>query len=338
VPKQHYSPKLKREVLAEYWALRDDHLAKVAMQLIFEKYGVAESTLHYWKTHSPAPAATNYYTPNFTVPKPASVELLKETTVEFFISDVHFHPEPGQGHDPAAWQVVEEALKHFQPDIVFFGGDICDMYAPSRYDKVPRLATPEAFQAEVIYCQTRLREIREICPNARFIWLTGNHETRLPRSVMTNAPWLFNYIRNIESVLDLSRLDIEYVQDGFQIGKLRHYHGHNNPGSGRVNAAKTKFERLLCNAIFGHHHKFSKWLQRDQDGGYFGAYVNGCVQWLSTDYAPNPDWTQGWTVVEYSKGGLFHVDQVLIHKPAVWSFKAEALYSGIHIKVDTEKS
>lgn len=342
---KHLTPRLKREAVAEYERLCHDELRTVAAGIVAERFGCSASTIQ--KAAAEAAKVTqcismdtsDVYRPfNMSPVKAANVELSKETTVEAFISDVHWHPEAAHGHDPAAWAITALALKELQPDIVFLGGDIVDCYAPSRYEKIPRLATPEAFNGEIHYAKERLTELRETVPNARIIWLTGNHELRLPRSIQSNAPWLYDAFQSVESRLDLSQYDAELVEDGYQIGKLRHYHGHENAGAGRVNIAKAKFERLLCNAIFGHHHRFSKWIQRNADGGYWGAFGNGCLQWLSVDFAKNTEWHQGFTIIEYSRGGNFHVDQVLIVKPEIFSHKAELIYQGRHLKVDMERS
>lgn len=262
------------------------------------------------------------------------VELSKDVTTEFFISDIHFHPEHNQGHDPAAWEVTRKALEIMQPEIVVLGGDINDFYAPSRYEKIPRLATPEAFKGEVEYGKRKRLEIRETVPDARIIEIRSNHHDRIKKNVHSNAPWLAGFIDDLFYHSD-HELGIEYVEDDYQIGKLRHAHGDRHAGSGRVNTAKAKFERLLYNIIFGHHHKFSSWFQRrHEEGGYYGAWGNGCLQWLSAEYASKPDWTQGFSVVQYTKQGNFAVDQILIHKPSTWSPMAEAVLYGNHIKVD----
>lgn len=262
------------------------------------------------------------------------ISLSQEITTEFFLSDLHWHPEHSEGHDPAVWAVIKQALKLFQPDIVYFGGDILDCYAPARYLGTPRLKTPEAYDGEIIFGKQCLQSVRTLCPNARFIWLTGNHEERVRKSIFNNASWLLSRLRSVESDLGLSEFDCALVEDGHKIGKLAHYHGDKIPGAGRVNVAKTKFERLIGNFIFGHHHRFSKWMPKNTDGGYYGAFGNATAQWLAPDYAPHNDWQQGFSVIEYAKSGLFHVDQVLIHKPSIWSAKAESVYGGQHIKVN----
>lgn len=269
-----------------------------------------------------------------TRPSEPKIELSQDVTTEFFISDVHFHPEHNQGHDPAAWEVCRQALQLLQPEIVVLGGDINDFYAPSRYEKIPRLGTPEAFRGEVEYGKMKRREIRDAVPNARIVEIRSNHHDRIKKNVHQNAPWLAGYIDDLFYHSD-RELGIEYVEDDYRIGKLRHAHGDQHAGAGRVNTAKAKFERLLCNLIFGHHHKFSSWFQRrHEEGGYYGAWGNGCLHWLSADYAARPDWTQGWSVVQYTRSGNFAVDQVLVHKPAVFSPRAEAVLYGNHIKVD----
>jgi hypothetical protein len=332
----HLPPIKKRQAVARYEALARDIGKGPALAQVAAEVGVSVTSVSKWReTHKPD-SHTTVNAPFVITPGEAKVELTREVTTEAFISDIHWHPEHKQGHDPAAYDAALEMLKLIQPDIVYFGGDILDCYAPSRYDKVPRLATPEAFDGEIAYGRERLQEVCDALPNARKIWLTGNHELRLPRSVQANAPWLVGRMQDIENLLGLSSFGVEFVDDGHQIGKLRHYHGHNLAGAGRVNTAKAKFERMLTNLIYGHHHKFAKWYQRDQDGGYFGAFGNGTLHWLSAEYAHNPDWTQGFSVVQYARSGRFHIDQVLIHKPSVWSPHAEVIYAGNHVTVNRQ--
>lgn len=338
---KHLTPKDKREALAEFEALAYDLKRTDAAQHVAGKYNVSIASVLNWSKRAAKEAKVEpveIYRPFNLATTDRAVALTAETTVEAFISDVHWHPEASHGHDPAAWAITANALKMIQPDIVFMGGDIVDCYAPSRYEKIPRLATPEAFNGEIHYAKERVQELRDLVPNARIIWLTGNHELRLPRSIASNAPWLYENFKNIESMLELDRYDIDIVEDGYRIGKLAHFHGHENAGAGRVNIAKAKFERLLCNAIFGHHHRFSKWIQRNAEGGYWGAFGNGCLQWLSVDFAKNTEWHQGFSVVTYAKSGNFHVDQVLITKPSIFSPKAELIYNGQHLRVDMERS
>jgi hypothetical protein len=273
-----------------------------------------------------------------TPDRDVKVELSREVTTEVFLSDIHLHPEHSQGHDPAALALIEQVIKAIQPDIIYFGGDIGDYYAASRYDGVPILKTPEAYEGEIEYVRQRVGEIIANAPNARVYWddEDGNHGRRMKKSVFANAPWLINRIKNVEADLDLERFDVKCVRDGFKVGKLAHWHGDDLPGAG-AHIAKAKFMRELDNIIFGHHHNFSEHIQKKPDGGYYGAFGNGCLQWLSTDYAPRPNWQQGARVVQYSKSGNFHVDKILVHKPSVWSPHAETIYAGTHFKVDMSK-
>lgn len=329
---KHHSPKTKREVLTRLSQVLQDENVGVACGIVGEEFDISPVVINKWRTGQHLNKLSEIVPP---VVPPAKVEFSNEVTTEVFLSDVHWHPEPRQGHDEAAYEATVQMLEKIQPDILFFGGDILDCYAPSRYLKEPRLATPQAFDAEIEWGKMELRRLRKILPHARMIWLTGNHELRLPKSVITNAPWLAGKIGDVESMLELSAFNIEVVEDGYRIGKLRHYHGHNLAGAGRVNTAKNKFERMLTNLIYGHHHKFAKWYQRDQDGSYFGAFGNGTLHSLSAEYAANPDWTQGFSVIRYARSGNFHVDQVLVHKPSVWSRHAEIIYGTEHVRVET---
>lgn len=196
----------------------------------------------------------------------------------------------------------------------------------------------QAYDGEIHFGRIQLADVRRIAPNSRFVWLTGNHEERVKKSIFSDASWLYNRLQSVEDDLRLSEFDCSLVRDGHKIGKLAHYHGDKIPGGGRVNVAKNKFDRLIGNFIFGHHHRFSKWMPKNTDGGYYGAFGNATTQWLAPGYAPHNDWQQGFSVVQYAKSGNFHVDQILIHKPGIWSPKAEAIYGGVHYKVDMEKS
>lgn len=333
---KHLPPIEKRKAVARFEALAKDIGVTSAARQVAEECGVATNSVYHWRRKHQPETRPDVYAPFVITPGEVNVQLTREVTTEGFISDVHFHPEHKQGHDPAAWEAGFQMLKILQPDILYFGGDIADLYAPSRYDKIPRLGTPEAFDGEIHYCREKIAEVCEALPNARKIWLTGNHELRLPRSVAATAPWLTTRLQNVESLLGLSEYEVEFVDDGHRVGNLRHYHGHNLAGAGRINSAKNKFERMLTNMLYGHLHKFARWYQRDQDGSYYGAFGNGCFQWLSTEYAPNPDWTQGMSIVQYARSGNFHVDQLLVHKPSVWSPHAEMIYAGNHIKVNLQ--
>lgn len=272
------------------------------------------------------------------LPTPISqpeITFTQDITVEAFISDLHLHPEHGLGHDPAAWLLARKIIQDLKPDIVFWGGDIADCYSASRYQKKPRLSTPEAFKAEMDYVRQELFGfVKSLPESTEHIWLTGNHEQRIPKNVLTNAPWLMGEIQSAEDRIGLSEINVKIVEDGYKIGKLAHFHGDLVPGTGRVNTAKNKFDRLNMNMIFGHCHRFSEWIPRDQDHSYRGSWGNGCLHWLTAEYTKFPEWHLGFRVIEYARNGTFHVSKVLIHKPSVWSPIAEAIFRGKHYKVD----
>lgn len=150
---KHLTPKDKREALAEFETLAYDLKRTDAANIVGKKYGVSHMSILSWakKAAKRPQEPTEIYRPFNLATTDRAVALTGETTVEAFISDVHWHPEASHGHDPAAWAITANALKMIQPSIVFMGGDIVDCYAPSRYEKIPRLATPEAFNGEIHY-------------------------------------------------------------------------------------------------------------------------------------------------------------------------------------------
>jgi hypothetical protein len=252
--------------------------------------------------------------------------------LEIFISDVHFPFE-----DPAAYALVEKVIKKIQPDILFLGGDIVDMYAVSSHDKDPSRATPRYFQEEIEYSKEKLTKLRKILPNAEIYYKEGNHETRLTRFLLKNAPVLYGMKQvSLPYLLGLNELNIKWIKNGQRkaIGKLHHLHGNEIGGAGD-NPAATKFKRMQCNFIFGHHHTQSKYSSRAYDGNIHAGFANPCLCDLEPEYLHHShNWSHGFSVIDYAKNGDFQLDQIQIVKPGVHSAKAACMVRGIRFEVD----
>jgi len=251
--------------------------------------------------------------------------------LEVFISDVHL---PYQ--DKASWHLTLKVIKELKPDLVFLGGDIIDCYAVSQYDKDPSRRL--TLQQDLNYAYEELSRLRDILPEkSEVIFLEGNHETRLTRYLSSKAPELSSLESlQLPNLLRLESLRIKWIPNGTRmlIGKLWHLHGNEIAGGG-VNIAKSKFDKLGNNIIFGHHHKIQSYTKRNYEGVVYGAWANGCLSDLQPDYAHFTDWILGFSIIEYGRTGNFHVEQVPIIKPKVDSRKASCFVRGQEFEIET---
>lgn len=88
---------------------------------------------------------------------------------ELFISDVHWGFE-----DEGAYGIALKAIESIQPDIIWLGGDMMDMYKVSHWIRDPRRRIH--LQDEIDYAYLKLEEIRDLAPNAKIYFKEGNHE------------------------------------------------------------------------------------------------------------------------------------------------------------------
>jgi UDP-2,3-diacylglucosamine pyrophosphatase LpxH len=244
--------------------------------------------------------------------------------LEIFLSDIHF---PFQ--DRPSWGLTLEVMKDLKPNLVFLGGDILDCYAVSKYDREP--SRKLTLQQDLNYAYEELSKIRKaVGKEAEIVFLEGNHEQRLKKFLSSKAEEL-SVLEALElrHLLKLDSLNIKWIDNGTRtkIGKLWHLHGNEIAGGG-ANIAKSKFDKLGSNVIFGHHHKLQSYTKRNYEGEVCGAWANGCLSDLQPDYAHFTDWILGFSLIDYGKTGNFNVDQVPIIKPSVNSRTASCFIRG----------
>lgn len=189
----------------------------------------------------------------------------------------------------------------------------------------------------MIWCVTTKNDTVIVRRNGK-VSITGN--TRLSRYLNSKAEELsvLDAIK-LPQLLKLDKLKIKWIPNGSRtkIGKLWHLHGNEIAGGG-ANIAKSKFDRLGTNIIFGHHHKMQSFIKRNYEGEVCGAWANPCLSDLQPDYAHFTDWVLGFSVIEYSDyTGNFNVDQVAIDKPHVNSRKASCFIRGKEYDVEVGK-
>ena len=245
-------------------------------------------------------------------------------------------------HCERAISVVVQFCRHHQPDEIVMVGDNIDLAEMSKY----RLTSAYALttQATVDRAALLVAQLRDACPNARIVWIEGNHEARLPNTIIDNAKAAFGLRRGqaftetpVLSVPFLCRFDdygIEYLP-GYPASKywinerLRVIHGHKVKSGGSTAHSYLATEKT--SVIFGHVHRreYAARTREDHDGAKeIMAASPGCLARVDgvvpstkggydLDGRPVPtveDWQQGFAVVRYEPGdGRFVYDNVAIH-------------------------
>jgi predicted phosphodiesterase len=212
-------------------------------------------------------------------------------------------------HDKAT---IESALKWAKQNRaagVLLNGDLLDSHEVSDFDKDP---TAMRYTDEIEIGKRFLTWVREQLPKARIVFKAGNHEDRLERYIVRRAPAIWGLEGlNLQSLLHLDDLDIEYVGDKrvIRLGKLNVLHGHEYKGSiiGPVNPARGIFLKARSVVLCGHWHQTSEHHEKDIRGEPQAAWSVGCACHLSPQYAPLNRWNHGWASVDVAKDGSFAV-------------------------------
>ncbi len=208
-------------------------------------------------------------------------------------------------------------------------------YAVSKYDRDP--SRKLTLQQDLNYAHEELAKIRKAVPKAEIVLLEGNHEQRLTKYLHSKAEELSCLeALELKSLLKLDSLKIKWIPNGTRtkIGKLWHLHGNEIAGGG-TNIAKSKFDRLGTNVIFGHHHKLQSYTKRNYEGEVCGAWANPCMSDLQPDYAHFTDWVLGFSIIEYGKNGIFNVEQIPVIKQTINSSKASCFVRGTEYEFES---
>jgi predicted phosphodiesterase len=188
---------------------------------------------------------------------------------------------------------------------ILLNGDICDFYEVSRHDKDP---SKKKVVEEIHLTRAFLAELRRLFPSAKIVYKIGNHETRLERYVMKNAPALQGIEQlQLRELLHMRELDIDCVENNqlLNIGQLAILHGNEfNTGGGGVNVARSLRLKAGANVLFGNFHKTQSDYSTNIHRSIHGGWSVGCLCDLSPKYFPFNNWNHGFAMVELSAGAF----------------------------------
>lgn len=197
-------------------------------------------------------------------PGPPRGKPKKDRTQRILICpDVHI---PYQ--DPVAWECFLCVAEQWKPDTLVFLGDVVDLYQVSAHPKDPTRRI--TFQEEIAATNQELGRVGAL-KVPEVIYCEGNHETRLQRMLIAQAPQLVGMV-DVRDLLQVDRRGWTWVPYGthHRIGKLHFTHDIGHCG---VYAARQSSMAFGHNIIFGHTHRA---------GAHYESTVNGDrhVAWM----------------------------------------------------------
>lgn len=223
------------------------------------------------------------------------VELRLKDKKVFVASDIHF---PFQDDD--AVEAFTQDCYLYQPDVIVLNGDLMDFYKLSRFSKDPKGRDPEE---EIDMCREFLGNLRSVCPNAEIYYTIGNHETRLTKYILDNAPYIVGLVENVFDLLKVDEFNVIGCSSLLVNDTFMFKHGTRLGNKSGLSAIKELEAHYLSGAT-GHTHRLAKFTTR-KSGKRFVWFETGCLCTLDPEYMVQPDWQQGYVVIKFdSKGKL----------------------------------
>jgi predicted phosphodiesterase len=248
--------------------------------------------------------------PKSQAKKTAPYNLPQQYNNILWLSDIH---APNHHHE--ALELAIEYGKTNKINCIVLGGDVIDNFPFTRFDKKPdRGEAKKMFEIT----QQILMHIRLSFPEAKIIWLEGNHDRWYEKWLAKNAPmvWDDNYY-SLQSRLKLDELEIEYLTEKqvLKIDGLHCLHGHTliKGVFSPVNPARGIFLRAKASTIIGHCHQSSKHTESNLKGNIISCFSTGCLCELNPDYDPhNTKHNLGFAHITRANGN-FHVRNLEIY-------------------------
>lgn len=180
-------------------------------------------------------------------------------------------------HDVKAWKILQNVVKHYKKDLkeICFLGDFADFYAVNSHGRHPSVLSLLINEVETV--NKMLDWFDETTPDVKKVFLEGNHEYRLERYLMNNAPALFGVTETRELLKFPQRPNWKFIPYGpnqshkILGSKLTARH------EPLASSAKATASKALCSLVYGHIHR----IERQHMVGLDGTdHVCFSVGWL----------------------------------------------------------
>lgn len=195
-------------------------------------------------------------------------------------------------------------------------GDYADFYSVSAHDKSANPKLPGLLLDEVMSVNQGLDELDKLFPEAKKVFLEGNHEYRLERYIAARAPALFGATECVNLFRMSSRPRWSYLpytkNQGYRVLGSSLIAKHTPLASSAMNGLK----RAMASVCYGHNHRIEVVYHVGLDGETHVAFSPG---WLGDerlkafDYMANqPNWQLGFALV-YVNGSQKTFHHEIVH-------------------------
>jgi hypothetical protein len=216
-------------------------------------------------------------------------------------------------HSRVKMRFALRCIEASQPDWIFIYGDFADFYTVSFHDRSPGRVSRLADELEVT-CEL-LRAIEKAAPNAKRVFIEGNHEYRLSRYVMKHAAALQGLRGlSLDEMLGLSENGWRFVpyREMIIFGGVGISHDFEHAG---VNASRASMLSMMSSVSNGHTHRAQSLIQRTITGR---SLVSHSFGWLgepaTVDYRHRRkaalEWSHGLGFGPISDCGTWQAQQV----------------------------
>lgn len=207
--------------------------------------------------------------------------------------------------DPFYLRVLIDTAKRVQPDVLVFNGDVFDLPEFGKYGVDPRewdVIGRIKFAHEKIF-----KPLRNVCPNAQFDLIEGNHEARLLRHLADQTPALRAVLADlhgmtIAQLLGLDKFQINYIAKA----DLAAFTKQDFTKQLAANY-KVYYESFLCHhfpharkmglpGVNGHHHSHEVWPCFNPIYGAYEWHQLGSGHRRSATYCEGERWHNGFDV------------------------------------------
>lgn len=221
--------------------------------------------------------------------------------------------------DKPAVNLLLGFIEEMNPCRIILNGDIADFYSISRFDKNPNRVFN--LQGELNSVCDFFDKLKDVSPKSEILYIQGNHEDRLRKYLWSKGSELASLdCLDLTKLLRFNEFKIQYIEDGYWLGKLYVTHGsliRKDAGA----TAKAEFVKNGCSGISGHSHRDAKFTVRNQ-GGHFAWWESYCLCDLNPEYIDGiANWTHGFAMVTLVDDRIF-VEQIpIIHGRYIYGGK-----------------
>lgn len=231
------------------------------------------------------------------------------------LNDIHF-----PYHDEDILESVMHYIYDSQVDMVILNGDTLDCEALSTFQDSDRASFSEELDLARSFIKQLTKIARHNNSDCEFVWIDGNHEARLEKYLIRQAPELLglsvegNKVLSIRNLMGLDELGWQYLSYSEFLalpGDLYIQHGHKVSKHSSSSVGNSMRDQG-GSVIIGHVHRLGAFYVTNRLGTFRG-FENGCLcrqpKYLPKDSA---NWQRGFCKVTYTDETTWHVQQAFI--------------------------